>query len=94
MKDQIQVQSAGLEGLEKAAERKASVDNAIKDNFKASLQSSKKLQKEDIKCSADNRTLSLKGSFKTASEKKEAEELGKKVPHVEHVVNDLAVKPS
>jgi hyperosmotically inducible periplasmic protein len=94
IKDQIQVQSAGLEGIEKAAQKNASLDSAIEDNFKASLQSNSRLEKENIKYSADNGTLYLKGSVKTKREKREAEDLAKKVPQVQHVVNDLAVKPS
>ncbi len=94
IKNQIQVQSAGLEGMEKSAEKSASLDSAIEDSFKASLQSSQRLDKEDIKYSADKGTLYLKGSVKTEREKKEAEDLAKKVPQVQHVVNDIAVKSS
>jgi hyperosmotically inducible protein len=94
IKNQIQVQSAGLEGMEKSSEKSASLDSAIEDNFKASLQSSKRLEKEDIKYSADKGTLYLKGSVKSEREKKEAEDLAKKVPQVQHVVNDIAVKSS
>jgi hyperosmotically inducible protein len=94
IRDQIQVQSAGIEGMVKAAQKDAKLDSAIEDKYKASLQADKKLGKEDIKYSADNGTLYLKGSVKTEHEKKEAEDLAKKVPQVQHVVNDLAVKPS
>jgi osmotically-inducible protein OsmY len=94
IKDQIQVQSAGIDGMVKSAQKDAKLDSAIEDNFKASLQSSKRLEKQDIKYSADNGTLYLKGSVKTEREKKEAEDLAKKVPQVKNVVNDLAVKPS
>jgi|SRR4051794_29381092 len=94
IKDQIQVQSAGIEPMVKAAQKDAKLDSAIEDKFKASLQSNKRLKKEDIKYSADNGTLYLKGSVKTEREKKEAEDLANKVPQVQHVVNDLAVKPS
>ena len=94
IRDQIQVQSAGIEGMEKAAQKNASLDSAIEDKYKASLQSNKKLGKEDIKYSADKGTLYLKGSVKTEREKREAEDLAKKVPQVQHVVNDIAVNPS
>ncbi len=94
IRDQIQVQSAGIESMEKSAQKTASLDSAIEDKYKASLQGNKKLGKEDIKYSADKGTLYLKGSVKTEREKKEAEELAKKVPQVQHVVNDIAVKPS
>jgi len=94
VKDQIQVQSAGIQPMVKAAQKDAKLDSAIEDKFKASLNSSKRLKKEDIKYSADNGTLYLKGTVKTEREKKEAEDLANKVPQVQHVVNDLAVKPS
>jgi len=94
IKDQLQVQSAGIEGLEKAAQKNAALDSAIEDNFKASLRSSKRLGKDNIQYSADHGTLYLKGSVKSGREKKEAEDLAKRVPQVQHVVNDLAVKAS
>jgi|SRR4051812_26015427 len=94
IKDEVQVQSAGIQPMVKAAEKDAKLDSAIEDKFKASLQSSKRLKREDIKYSADKGTLYLKGSVKTEREKKEAEDLANKVPQVQHVVNDLAVKPS
>ena len=94
IKDQIQVQSAGIEDMEKSAQKNSALDSAIEDKYRASLQSNKRLGKEDIKYSADNGTLYLKGSVKSEREKREAEELAKRVPQVQHVVNDLAVKPS
>jgi osmotically-inducible protein OsmY len=94
IKNQIRVESAGLEGLEKSAQKNTSLDSAIEDNFKASIQSNKRLEKRDIKYSADKGTLYLKGTVNSEREKREAEELAKKVPQVQHVVNDLAVKPS
>ena len=94
VRDQIQVQSAGIEGMEKAAQKNAALDSAIEDKYKANLQGNKRLEKEDIKYSANNGTLYLKGSVQTEREKKEAEDLAKKVPQVQHVVNDIAVHPS
>jgi len=94
IKDQIQVQSAGIEPILKTAQKDAQLDSAIEDRFKASLKSSKRLRNEDIQYSADNGTLYLKGSVKSEREKKQAEDLANKVPQVQHVVNDLAVKPS
>ena len=92
--DQLRVESAGIAGMEKAAQKDATLDSAIEDKYKASLQSNRRLEKDSIQYSADNGTLYLKGSVKTTREKKEAEDLAKKVPQVQHVVNDLAVKPS
>lgn len=92
--DNIQVQSAGLEAMVKSAQKDAKLDSAIEDQYKASLKENKKLEREDIKYSAANGTLYLKGSVKTAKERQEAEDLAKKVPRVQHVVNDIAVKSS
>jgi len=94
IKNQIQVQSAGIEGMVKAAQKDARLDSAIEDKFKASLQADRKLGTEDIKYSADNGTLYLKGSVKTEKERKQVEDLARKVPQVKNVVNDLAVKSS
>lgn len=94
IKNQIQVQSAGLEDLQKSAQKNANLDSAIEDQFKASIKASKKLAQQMIKYSADNGTLYLKGTVNSEKQKQEAEELAKKVPQVQHVVNDIAVKPS
>jgi osmotically-inducible protein OsmY len=97
IKNQIQVQSAGLEDIEKSAEKNANnanLDSAIEDQFKASMENSKRLEKQKIQYSADNGTLYLKGTVNSEKDKLEAEELAKKVPQVQHVVNDIAVKPS
>lgn len=69
------------------------VDNAIEDNFKASIKAHGNLNDQSISCTAKNGTLVLKGSVKTAEQKKEAEKLAKKVPNVQQVVNELEVKP-
>ena len=92
--DQLRVQSAGIEGTEKTAQKNAALDSAIEDKYKAGLQSNTRLEKDNIQYSADNGTLYLKGSVKSDRERREAEELAKKVPQVQHVVNDLVVKPS
>lgn len=92
--DQMQVNNAGLQGLEKSAQKNTALDNAIEHNFKQSLDSNRRLSKEHIQYSAANGTLYLKGSVKSDRDRKAADELAKKVPQVQHVVNDLAVKPS
>lgn len=102
IKNQIQVQSAGLEDMQKSAEKNANnanpnnanLDSAIEDQFKASMKNSRRLEKQKIQYSADNGTLYLKGTVNSEKDKREAEELAKKVPQVQHVVNDIAVKPS
>jgi hyperosmotically inducible protein len=64
----------------------SNLDNAIEDNFKAMIKSHANLNDQSIRGSAKNGTLVLKGSVKTAKQKKEAEDLAKKVPNVEQVV--------
>ncbi len=70
------------------------LDKAIDDNFKASIKAHETLNDQSISGSAKNGTLVLKGSVKTAAQRKEAEQLAKKVPNVQQVVNELEVKPS
>ena len=70
------------------------LDKAIEDNFKASIKAHENLNDQSINGSAKNGTLVLKGSVKTTAQKKEAEQLAKKVPNVQQVVNELEVKPS
>lgn len=69
------------------------LDSAIEDNFKASLKAHKNLDDQSIRCSAKNGTLVLKGTVKTAAQRKEAGNLAKHVPNVQQVVNELEVKP-
>lgn len=93
--DRIQVQSAGLVGDIKEAQKDARLDSAIETHFKARLTAHKNL--EGIQYSAYNQTLTLKGSVKTYKERKEAEDLANKVPEVQHVVNQIQIsggKPS
>ncbi len=68
-------------------------DSAIEDNYKASLKENKALNDQSISYSAKNGTLVLKGSVKTAAQKKEAEKLAKGIQNVEQVVNEIEVKP-
>jgi hyperosmotically inducible protein len=49
--------------------------------------------KSEHRLSAKNGTLVLKGSVKTAAQKREAGELAKHVPNVEQVVNEIQIKP-
>lgn len=69
-------------------------DSAIEDNFKASIKASASLNDQSISATAKNGTLVLKGSVKTAEQKKEAGDLAKQVPYVQQVVNELEVKPN
>jgi hyperosmotically inducible protein len=88
--DRIQVNNAGLEGEMQAAQKNVQLDSAIEDHYKATLRAHRDLR--DIHYSAYNQTLTLKGSVKTYKERQEAEELAKKVPQVQHVVNEIEIK--
>lgn len=68
-------------------------DKAIEDNYKAAIKAHKVLDDQSIHASAKNGTLELKGSVKTAEQKREAEKLAKKTPNVQQVVNELEVNP-
>lgn len=70
------------------------LDSAIEDNFKASIKAHANLDDQSISASAKNGTLVLKGTVKTAAQKKEAGDLAKHIPNVQQVVNELEVKPN
>jgi hyperosmotically inducible protein len=88
--DEIGVRPAGESNAGSIA---SNLDSAIEDNFKASLKSHKNLDDQSIHYSAKNGTLLLKGTVKTAQQKKEAESLAKQVPNVQQVVNEIEIKP-
>jgi len=69
------------------------LDKGIENNFKAEIKAHKALDDQSIRASAKNGTLELKGSVKTAAQKKEAEALAKKTPNVQQVVNEIEVDP-
>jgi len=89
--NQIGVRPVGAESQAKSVD--SSLDNAIEDNFKASLKANKHLDDQSIDYSAKNGTLVLKGTVKTAAQKAEAGKLAKEVPNVQQVVNEIEVKP-
>lgn len=80
-------------GASEAGSVASNLDSAIEDNFKAMIKAHASLNDQSISGAAKNGTLVLKGSVKTAKQKKEAEDLAKKVPNVQQVVNELEVKP-
>lgn len=80
-------------GAGEAGSVASSLDSAIEDNFKAMIKAHANLNDQSISGSAKNGTLVLKGSVKTARQKKEAEDLAKKVPNVQQVVNEIEIKP-
>jgi hyperosmotically inducible periplasmic protein len=81
-------------GANEAGAVASNLDSAIEDNFKAVIKAHANLNDQSISGSAKNGTLVLKGSVKTAKQKKEAEDLAKKVPNVQQVVNEIEIKPS
>jgi hyperosmotically inducible periplasmic protein len=89
--NEIGVRPAGAEG--QASSVASSLDSGIEDNFKAALKGHKHLDDQSIDYSAKNGTLVLKGSVKTAAQKKEAGALAKDVPNVQQVVNEIEIKP-
>lgn len=87
--DEIGVRPAGENEAGSVASDR---DDAIEDNFKASLKEHQALNDQSIHCSAKNGTLVLKGTVKTEAQKREAEALAKHVPNVQQVVNEIEVK--
>lgn len=81
-------------GESEAGSVASNLDSAIEDNFKAMIKSQENLNDQSIHGAAKNGTLVLKGTVKTTAQKKEAEDLAKKVPNVLQVVNEIEVKPS
>ncbi len=69
-------------------------DSAIEDNFKAAIKENKNLDDQSISCSSKNGAVVLTGTVRTASQKREAEMLAKKIQNVEQVVNEIKVDPS
>lgn len=79
-------------GANAAGSVASNLDNAIEDNFKAAIKAHANLSDQSISGSAKNGTLVIKGSVKTTKQKTEAENLAKKVPNVQQVVNEIEVK--
>ena len=90
--NRIQVENAGLQGDEQTAQKNAQLDSAIEDHFKATLAAHQALKNENIQYSAYNGTLTLKGSVKSYKERQQAEDLAKKIPQVQNVVNEIQIK--
>lgn len=67
-------------------------DDAIEDNYKAELLA-RHMDNLSIHYKAKNGVLELTGSVKNGGQRREAEELAKKVPNVQQVVNHLDIRP-
>jgi osmotically-inducible protein OsmY len=87
--NEISVQPVGDESQAKSVQ--SNLDDGIENNYKAALVS-KRLDKQSIHYDAKNGVLKLTGSVKTSQQKQEAELLASKVPNVQQVVNEIAVK--
>ncbi len=87
--NEVSVQPVGQES--EAKKVSSNLDDGIESNYKAALVA-KGLDKEHIRFDAKNGVLKLKGSVKTASQRKQAEQLAQNVPHVQQVLNELDVK--
>jgi hyperosmotically inducible protein len=88
--NEIGVRPVGAESQFKSID--SNLDSAIQDNYKAAIKANKNLDDQSISYDAKNGTLVLKGSVKTAAQKKEAMTLAKSVPNVKEVVNEIEVK--
>ena len=87
--NQVGVRPIGEESQAKSVD--SSLDSGIEDNCNAAIKARKNLDDQNISCNATNRTLVLKGSVKTAAQKKEAGQLAKRIPNVKELVNEIEV---
>lgn len=88
--NELGVRPVGQESQAKAVD--SELDDAIEDNFKASLKEHKDLDDQSISGSAKNGTLVLKGHVKSHEQKAEAQQLARAVPNVKEVVNEIEVR--
>lgn len=87
--NEVSVQPLGQESAARSVN--SNLDDGIESNYKAALVS-KGLDKQHIRFDAKNGVLTLKGSVKTTTERKEAEQLAQAVPNVQQVVNQIDVR--
>jgi hyperosmotically inducible periplasmic protein len=87
--NEVSVQPLGQESAARSVN--SNLDDGIESNYKAVLVS-KGLDKQHIRFDAKNGVLTLKGSVKTTSQRKEAEQLAQAVPNVQQVVNQIDVR--
>jgi hyperosmotically inducible protein len=89
--NEIGVRPIGTESQAKSVD--SNLDDAIEKDYKAAIKAHKDLDDQSISYDAKNGTLMLKGSVKTAAQKKQAELLAKNTPNVKEVVDEIEVKP-
>src|SRR5580692_11222989 len=87
--NEISVRPVGAESEAKGAA--AALDEGIEKNYKAALITSR-LDKQHISYSAKNGVLTLTGTVQTAGEREEARTLAAGIPHVQQVLNQIAIK--
>lgn len=87
--NEISVQPVGAES--EARNATANLDDGIEKNYKAALISSR-LDKQNIRFTASNGVLTLKGNVKNTRQKQEAEQLATRIPNVKQVINEIDVK--
>ena len=83
--NEVSVQPVGQESEAKSIS--SNLDDGIENNYKAVL-ISKGLDKH-VRFDAKNGVLTLKGRVKTATQRKEAEQLAKYIPNVQQVLNEI-----
>jgi hyperosmotically inducible periplasmic protein len=89
--NEIGVRPVGMESQAKSVD--SSLDDGIENNYKAAIKAHKDLDEQSIHYDAQNGTLVLKGSVKTAAQKKEAAMLAKNTPNVKDVIDEIEVNP-
>ncbi len=89
--NEIGIRPVGTESQAKSVD--SNLDDGIENNYKAAIKAHKDLDDQSIHYDAKNGTLMLKGSVKTAAQKKEAAMLAKNIPNVKEVVDEIEVKP-
>jgi osmotically-inducible protein OsmY len=87
--NEISVQPVGAES--EAKDAASALDDAIEKNYKAALITSR-LAKQHISYNAKNGVLTLTGTVQTAGEREEARTLAAGIPHVQQVLNQIAIK--
>jgi len=87
--NEISVEPVGSEN--QARKTESNLDDGIESNYKASL-ISKGLDKQHIKFNVKNGVLTLTGSVKNSTTRKEAELLAQNTPNVNQVVNQIEIR--
>jgi hypothetical protein len=87
--NEISVQPVGSES--EAKDVASDLDDAIEKNYKAVLISSG-LEKQHVSFKAKNGVLTLTGSVHNANDRQHAEKLAARIPNVQQVLNQIAVR--